>query len=340
MKHVYKFVVLAVILAIFSGAAYGQKKILCIGAGTTPEENASDKDFKDSLASWGYTVEYMQDVNFLATAPTWSNYGGVFINETVGSGNVSVFSNSRDKYPVPCILLDGWVPNANRWGWNVEDADFVDGPGGADEVVAVIKDNKHYITQIFAVDQEIIWSTNTADVANMHLRSIKQSHVPFKGLAQVKTLLDNTDFYGMVAVEKTDSVANRVFWWGLNAFGMNGSDKTQHLMTPDLFKVLKRGAEWTYKNAQYVGISTSSAQSDLKAFPNPAKESVKLTFNAGKSSSATVTILNIAGQKLEVIQAKINQNEIRLNTSKLCAGAYIVHLDIGGNSLYTKIMLK
>lgn len=117
---------LTTLLFLFFGFASlpAEKTILFLGAGETDEEFASDKFLKDSLVSWGYTVEYLDDNVFEQSAPQWSNYLGVFINETVSSSNVKPFGNSRDNYPVPCVCLEGWAPNPDRWGWINDVSDY------------------------------------------------------------------------------------------------------------------------------------------------------------------------------------------------------------------------
>jgi hypothetical protein len=349
MKKIYFCYLLSVVmLALQALSANGQKSVLLIGAGSTPDEYASDQDFMDNLTDWDYTVEYMDDDVFSGAVPVWDNYLGVFINETVGSGNIMGFGATYN-YPVPCVCLEGWAPNADRWAWISSSTDDYkeSTTGTADELTFVIFDNSHYITEIYDMDEQIEWSTYSGDdLPSIRLRAIKEVNVTYTAkLGKSVALANEDDYWGMVAIDSSASFPNRMFWWGLNQWGMNGSENTGHYMTDGLFEILKRGCDWAYK-----GLGVTSGNKDLyedqyqlSAFPNPSSGLVTISFNAENVSYAIVTLYNVTGRKLEVLldkQTAPGKNFVTFDADKYEAGVYFVKLQIEDNTEFIKVIIK
>lgn len=349
MKQIYYCCLLSfIMLAIQTLSVYGQKPVLLIGAGATADEYASDKDFMDKLEEWDYTVEYIDDDVFNTAVPVWNDYLGVFINETVGSGNVAGFATTYN-YPVPCVCLEGWAPNDNRWAWLSSNADDYkeNATGTAEELIFVVSDNSHYITEIYDIGQEIEWSTYSGDdLVSIKLRAIKEVNVTYTAkLGKSKALANEDDYWGMVAIDSSDVFPNRMLWWGLNNWGMNGSENTGHYMTDGLFEILERCCEWAYRGA---GVASTNRehyedQYQLSVFPNPSSGIVTIGFNAENVSNAVVTLYNVTGQKLEVLfdkQTDPGRNFAIFVADKYEAGVYFIKLQIEANTEYTKVIIK
>jgi hypothetical protein len=337
-----------VILALQALSAHGQKSVLLIGAGATSNEYASDQDFMDNLTEWGYTVEYIDDDVFNSAVPTWDNYLGVFINETVGSGNVAGFATAFN-YPVPCVCLEGWAPNSDRWAWLSSNTDDYkeNETGTEDELTFVVFDNSHYITEIYDINEEIEWSTYSGDdLPSIRLRAIKEVNVTYTAkLGKSLALVNEEDYWGMVAIDSSGVFPNRMLWWGLNNWGMNGSENTGHYMTEGLFEILKRCCDWAYKGEEVASMNRKRYEDNhrLTAFPNPSSALVTISFNAENVVDAIVTLYNITGQKLEVLldkQTAPGKNFVTFNTDKYEAGVYFVKLQIEDNTEYIKVIIK
>jgi len=349
MKKIYYCFLLSVaILALLTLSANGQKSVLLIGAGATADEYASDKDFMDNLTDWGYTVEYMNDDDFPGAVPIWDNYLGVFINETVGSGNIAGFATTYN-YPVPCVCLEGWAPNNDRWAWLSSNTDDYkeNETGTAEELTFVVFDNSHYITEIYDIGEEIEWSTYSGDdLISIKLRAIKEVNVTYTAkLGKSLALADEDDYWGMVAIDSSANFPNRMLWWGLNNWGMNGSENTGHYMTDGLFEILERCCEWAYRGAGVVSANRDlyEDQYQLSAFPNPAFGKVTINFNAENVSDAVITLYNVTGQKLEVLfdeQTAPGKNFATFDADKYEAGVYFVKLQIEDNTEYIKVIIK
>lgn len=349
MKKIYYCCLLSfVLLALQALSAYGQKSILLIGAGATVDEYASDNDFMDKLIEWDYNVEYVDDDVFSTLVPTWNDYLGVFINETVGSGNVAGFATTYN-YPVPCVCLEGWAPNNDRWAWLSSSTDDYkeNATGTAEELTFVVSDNSHYITEIYDIGEEIEWSTYSGDdLPSIRLRAIKEVNVTYTAkLGKSLALVNEDDYWGMVAIDSSANFPNRMLWWGLNNWGMNGSENTGHYMTDGLFEILERCCEWAYRGA---GVASANRehyedQYQLSAFPNPAFGKVTVNFNAENVSNAVVTLYDVTGQKSEVLfneKTVPGKNFATFDTDKYEAGVYFVKLQIEADTEYIKVIIK
>ena len=71
-------------------------------------------------------------------------------------------------------------------------------------------------------------------------------------------------------------------------------------------------------------------------YPNPANNSVDIVSNNTKINR--VLIYNIEGQKVKSIQ--VNANQIKINTSNLATGIYIVNIQSDNTSIKRKLIIK
>lgn len=73
----------------------------------------------------------------------------------------------------------------------------------------------------------------------------------------------------------------------------------------------------------------------LSIYPNPVSDQATISFNDKDFASFSVSVMNIAGQKVQVIDSNRNQNVI-WNTRGLNNGIYFVRIESGGNPIAVK----
>jgi hypothetical protein len=306
---------------------------------------AGEQDIFDSLAAWGYVPEYWSTSDLALL-----DYGaidGLVIAESVGSSSVN--SVASDGYLKPIVSMEGWSPKVARWDWITDDAtQFYQTESGtqvADDNIMVIKDNDHYITKIFNVDDEIPWCANTDPTlqANISPNSWAEVNVHYTAkLAVEKNHYSlHPDFWNMVAIEPPD-LPNKVFMWGVIQTGLDG-DGTMHLEAPEFFIILKRGCDWAFDEMEPVGLNELKQESfKLLAFPNPAMDRMAIHFNAPRPGEATANLYNITGQLVASFNktAVTGKNFIEFRASDYAAGVYHIGLEINGHTEYTKVVIR
>jgi hypothetical protein len=348
MKRLYLLLFAFMLLSAYS---YGQKKILYVGRSAQGTYYA-DYDQFDSLAAWGYLPEYIQSTDFKNGDLTmYDGYDGVFISETVSSGDVTAFGTTH-AFPLPCVNMEGYAPRVDRWNWLTDNTtqffQTPDGTGSEDDEVIVIKDNTHYITKIFNVDDEIPWSSATGiDMQQNEPTSWKEVNVTYTyKLAQEKAHISNyPDFWTMIAIDPTETIPNKLFMWGMNAVGLCGDNQTQNLGTPEYFKIMKRACDWAFDEMETTSVPDHLSQSalELVAFPVPSSDQVTIRFNALNPLPARVALYNVAGQQMEILYEKnavAGNNFVILDAKKYAPGLYYVRLEIEGRTEFAKIIIN
>ncbi len=93
----------------------------------------------------------------------------------------------------------------------------------------------------------------------------------------------------------------------------------------------------------YVALGLSSStdiseviNSSTEIYPNPAKNSLNIVSYAAGINS--ISIFNLNGQK--VLNTTVNANQIRINTSSLANGVYIVDIKSNNNSVKRKLVIE
>lgn len=350
-KNYFKLFFALFMLITLSAFVYAQKNILYIGGGGTKEGYMMDQDCVDSIESWGYTVAYMSHTNYAsAAADVYTGHDGVFMSETVSSGNMNNFG-VRDNYPLPVVNTEGYTPRSDRWGWLTDNATEFhqsgDAQGTDDDRVIIIEDNTHYITSIFDIGEEVTWSDATGeDVKSVTAVSVKEVNKTYSSkLARNKAIASEFDFYTMIAIDEyTDiDITNRLFSWGMIAQGLNGDSRTENYGTQDFFTIIKRALEWTLDLMPSSVYDHKPDDLRLVTFPNPASDRATIRFHAPGSANATITLHNITGQQLELLYHKNTvdgNNFIFLDATKYAPGIYLVRLKIGENTQFTRLVIN
>ncbi len=87
----------------------------------------------------------------------------------------------------------------------------------------------------------------------------------------------------------------------------------------------------------------SETINDLNVFPNPATDNCLLKFNLSQTKTLEVNVFNVLGEKVQSIQKNIytdGEHELRLNTSALSSGIYIVKIDDGKRAVNKQLIIS
>ena len=82
--------------------------------------------------------------------------------------------------------------------------------------------------------------------------------------------------------------------------------------------------------------TTNVIESSTEMYPNPVKNSLNIVSYAARINS--ISIFNLNGQK--VLNTTVNANQIRINTSSLANGVYIVDIKSNNNSIKRKLIIN
>ena len=80
------------------------------------------------------------------------------------------------------------------------------------------------------------------------------------------------------------------------------------------------------------GINSVSLENAIALYPNPTTGSVTLESDLFEDTKIYPVVYNIDGKVIELINES-DGNTVKINTSNLAAGIYLVRLDINGNSI-------
>ena len=95
----------------------------------------------------------------------------------------------------------------------------------------------------------------------------------------------------------------------------------------------------TAVNTKEVKVKTT----DISLAPNPASDFAILNFDLEKNANVQATIFNLIGQEkivLPIQQYPQGKNEINFNLSQLASGTYFVRMEIDGNIVTRKLIIK
>ncbi len=91
-----------------------------------------------------------------------------------------------------------------------------------------------------------------------------------------------------------------------------------------------------------ISTATQSARLSVFVYPNPAKESLTVEYANTGNEKVTIELLNLLGQSRIVTQPESNTglNRLRLNTSNLAAGVYLLRVSIPLQSKTMRIVIQ
>lgn len=166
-------------------------------------------------------------------------------------------------------------------------------------------------------------------------------------LTYYRTMLPNPmSTPGLQAYYTFNSLANKQgnTAWNGTIFGNATINETPSYCLPD--------NSYTYVCGRYrKDLSTSSTSSqpvselhsptgNLLLYPNPAKETVELEYNAANNATVTIKVIDVTGKTAMVLNRSVTRgkNSIKANTGNLNSGFYLVQF-IDGNKVQTKKLI-
>lgn len=338
-NYVSKILLMLVFLALTLVVSAQKKKILYIGAdayATRP----SDVDMKDSLASWGFDTVYMGTTayNEAPLATVHAGFDGIFFGESVGSTSCKPYGANGAYFPIPCITLEAAVFGIEETRWVIfsETGGIVThDPADSTDLQIKITDNTHYITEIFQKDQIVKWSNSTAYEVVPYIHGLRYSA---KILAYPVAVPSNPDAWAMCLIEDFN-LPSKIFWFTMTHRLINN-----HEGTPELFQIMKRAAQYVYNAIPSSAVDNKIIEKfNLTAFPNPAQDNVVLRFNSPEMLTAKVILMTVTGQQMDVLYDGCvvpGNNFVEFDASKYSSGVYLIKLQIGEKTEYTKLMVK
>ncbi len=106
------------------------------------------------------------------------------------------------------------------------------------------------------------------------------------------------------------------------------------------------GVCWTFDTCESCAtVSTNeltSVAQNVRVYPNPAGEVLNIQFEAMKSQSLTISIVNSLGQKVfqQNLGVVSGQRNISIDTDRFASGVYNVVLSNGVNNQNTMVIVK
>jgi len=350
MTKIYKSFTAIALMLMFISTGFSQKTIMFVGRSTSMDALTyqSEQDLFDSLTAWGYAPEYWSGAEIQAGGleAFYPDYDGILVSETISSSQVN--NLAADGYPLPIVNMEGYVPRDGRWNWLTDnEAGFIhtpEDPGGTEEdQFIIIKDNNHWITRNYNIDDEIRWTTGEIDNPAI-IRSVSfiEEIVTFSSkLAISKAHADMSDFWTMVAIDD-DVLPNRVFLWGMHATGLDAETMGVSEGTAEFFQIVRNACEWAF-DGKDVGVKEVPKDVyELAAFPNPASERVIVRFNSPVHGQALATLYNITGQRIDILSkdAVAGKNFIEMSAKDYAPGIYHLGLELNGHTEYLKLVIQ
>ncbi len=344
MKTNFYFLLTIFALSLVSFNAMAQKKLLFVG-GNDPLD-IEDQHIVDSLLSWGYEVTPEEDGNFKNTyvdISFFDAYDGVVVSESISSGNGEPLLTIDFKKPI--FNYEGFLPKAGKWNWLPDDELFwytvkPDGFGTVDALTAIVVDNTHYITEGYALDEEIVTSTKADSLGEnvgFDLSTAVPDAVPLAKSKEIlldgKHILWAIDEGTMVPGTLGPVAAERMVIFAVHKRNLAPGEATQAF-----FDVSKKSLEWVLGAESTVAVrNIESGFSGVKLLNNPVRENGIIRFNLKEAGMVSITAVNLIGQQVILKSNEsysAGQHEISFNTSEFNNGIYIYQLNTK-NSIYS-----
>jgi len=96
-----------------------------------------------------------------------------------------------------------------------------------------------------------------------------------------------------------------------------------------------------YSDIIMVEREDNGVKQDLRIYPNPVKDNMKIEYQTAKSQEVTVSVMNMTGQILSVqnVTSQEGRNILDLNSADIPTGSYILRIDLGDQQL-SKLFIK
>ena len=82
--------------------------------------------------------------------------------------------------------------------------------------------------------------------------------------------------------------------------------------------------------------------SGMKMYPNPASESVNITFSSEEGSNAVLSVMNLMGQTVYTMNVNVNEgyNFVNLPVNQFRAGVYMVNIKTSKGTSTQKLIVR
>jgi hypothetical protein len=189
---------------------------------------------------------------------------------------------------------------------------------------------------------DVNWMRNNKNVSIFSVHGTKDETVPYKtdffsyGSLQIGRLSGSfvvdsmAKVLGMKSVFYTFQDAPHVPFSpgvGTTASSTAYMDTTEGLLRDFLFDDIKTAG---------VGVNNVLANSDVKVYPNPAKENVSIETSKGNNS--VITILDLRGKTIETVNT--SKTITVLNTNNLTSGIYLIQITNEFGNITKKLVIE
>ena len=313
-----------------------QESILFAGNDETPAD--VDIPMIDTLTEHGYEIFYIHNDSLANYTSSIENYDLILFSETISSSGVTPYKDAG--YPIPCVCLEGYAAKEGRWEWITDDKwDRTDGT--VDGAYMVIKDNSHYITSEYSVDEEVAWTTATDEGI---IGEIKPSVVDFSSdIPEAVALADLRDpemagKSNLWAIPETAApVFQRVVYWGVDM------DGTGLFSTDDYFKILVKSVEWVLgKDATRIESIQTNDTPSVTVYPNPANKKTVFEIVLHEPEEIQIEIYDISGKRIKEFNQGLlysGINSVVINMTELKAGVYFYTIQTENKLLNGKLQI-
>lgn len=345
MKKIY-FVMSFLVLSLVCFNAMAQKSVLFVG-GASPIDSA-DMHIADSITAWGYTVTYEEDGNFKDTyldASFFTPYDAIILSESISSSNGQPLQDVD--YIIPCVNLEGYTVREGKWSWVPWEEGvnelywYTNKTPDIDGLSMIVTDNKHYITEEYNMDEEIVWSTEVVETIGEQVSYDLSANITGSvALAKSKSAAANGKFVLTAIPEGTmvpGSLAD-VATKRMVIFATHKNSLAPAAATDGFRNIMKRSLEWVLGAESSVNVQNlESGFSGVKLLTNPVRDLGTISFNLSDAGNVSFSVVNLIGQQTLLRTNEFysaGNNEITFSTNKLNAGIYVYQLRIN-NDVYS-----
>lgn len=189
---------------------------------------------------------------------------------------------------------------------------------------------------------DVNWMKNNKNVSIFSVHGTKDQTVPYKTDYFYAQTIKVAQLSGSFVVDSMAKVLGMksVFYTfqdaphvpfspgvGTTASSTAYMDTTEGLLRDFLFDDIKTAG---------VGVNNVLANSDVKVYPNPAKENVSIETSKGNNS--VITILDLSGKTIETINT--SKTITTLNTSNITSGIYFIQITNEFGSITKKLVIE
>jgi hypothetical protein len=92
-------------------------------------------------------------------------------------------------------------------------------------------------------------------------------------------------------------------------------------------------------NSVYTGVSPKEDFSELRVYPNPAKNKIFIESSKHNENEVSVTILTITGDQMIKLRFR-NQSQMEMDITKLLSGVYLVKIQTREGTEVKKLVVE